>query len=60
MQCIVFEEIHLSSIVDVPVCTITIYASNQKFILYTYTEIKKKEYEYMYIEYASKADRTII
>jgi hypothetical protein len=26
--------------------------------LYTYTEIKKKEYEY--IEYAAKADRTII
>jgi hypothetical protein len=50
MQCIVFEDIHLSSIVDVPVCTITINASNQIYPwpLYLYGN-KKKQYEY--IEY---------
>jgi len=44
MHCIVFEEIHLSSIVDVPVCTITINASNQIYPwpLYLYGNRKKK------------------
>ena len=44
MQCIVFEEIHLSSTVDVPVCTITIHASNQIYPwpLFLYGNRKRK------------------
>jgi len=44
MQCIVLKEIHLSSTVDMPVCTITINASNQIYPwpLYLYGNRKKK------------------
>jgi hypothetical protein len=52
MHWIVFEKIHLSSIIDVPVCTITINASNKIYAwpLYLYGN-RKKENEYIVCQF---------